>query len=138
LARQFYSQLLTFEASPEGMRIFYPTMMKNVEIEPLPTALAEARRTRHPQKRRAARIAPSEKLLRQANINSATIWKGCGTAQQVLESDAPTEKHLRSGFVASMKNKREIAGNSESGAITDHRQVGEGLGLHLFGSSVRR
>ncbi len=33
LARQFYRELQTFEASPEGIRIYYPTMMKNVEMD---------------------------------------------------------------------------------------------------------
>src|SRR5262245_62564118 len=41
LARQFYRELGAFEAGPEGIRVFYPVLMKNVEIEPAITAYAE-------------------------------------------------------------------------------------------------
>lgn len=122
LARQFYSQLLTFEASPEGMRIFYPTMMKSVEIEPLPTTLAEAQKNAPPpqQKAEPRELSAVEKLLRQANINLAGnhLELAVEQFQQVLESDASNGEALYGlGLVASMKNKREMAADYFSKAV---------------------
>ena len=114
LARQFYRELQTFEASPEGIRIFYPSMMKNVDIEPLPAAFAEAQKNAPPPQKKAEprELSAVEKLLQQANSNLAAnnLEAAVEQFQQVLESDAANGEALYGlGLVATMKNKRDIA-----------------------------
>ena len=122
LARQLYRELLTFEASPEGMRIFYPLMMKNVEIEPLQTSFAEAQKNAPPPQKKAEprELSAVEKLLRQANMNLAAnnLEAAVEQFQQLLEGDAANGEALYGlGLVASMKNKREIAADYFSKAV---------------------
>ena len=114
LSRQFYQELLTFEGSPEGIRISYPAMMKHVEIEPIPTEFAEAEKNAPPPKKKSEprELSAAEKLLRQANFNlgANNLEAAVEQFQQVLESDAANGEALYGlGLVASMKNKREIA-----------------------------
>ena len=122
LARQFYRELQTFEASPEGIRIYYPTMMKNVEIDTVPTALAEAQKNAPPPQKKAEprELSAVEKLLRQANVNLAAsnLEAAVEQFQQVIENDAANGEALYGlGLVASMKNKREIAADYFSKAL---------------------
>jgi len=122
LARQLYRELQTFEASPEGIRIFYPAMMKNVEIEPVPAAFAEAQKNAPPPQKKAEprELSAVEKLLRQANMNLAanSMEAAVEQFQQVLEGDAANGEALYGlGVVASMKNKREIAADYFSKAV---------------------
>ncbi len=122
LARQFYRELLTFEASPEGIRIYYPTMMKNVDMDTLPAAFAEAQKNAPPPQKKAEprELSAVEKLLRQANMNLAanSLEAAVEQFQQVLESDAANGEALYGlGLVATMKNKREIAADYFSKAV---------------------
>jgi tetratricopeptide (TPR) repeat protein len=122
LARQFYLQLQTFEASPEGMRIFYPTMIKNVDTAPLPTVLADAQKNAPPPEKKAEprELSAVEKVMRHANINLAAnnLEAAVEQFQQVLESDATNGEALYGlGLVASMKNKREMAADYFSKAV---------------------
>ena len=114
LARQFYRELQTFEAGPEGIRIYYPTMMKNIEVGSVPTAYAEAQKNAPPpqQKAEPRELSAVEKLLRQANNNLAAnnLEAAVEQFQQVLEGDDANGEALYGlGVVATMKNKREIA-----------------------------
>ena len=122
LARQLYRELQTFEAGPEGIRIYYPTMMKNVEMDSLPTALAEAQKNAPPPQKKAEprELSAVEKLLRQANTNLAAnnLETAVEQFQQVLEGDAANGEALYGlGVVATMKNKREIAADYFSKAV---------------------
>jgi len=122
LARQLYQQLQTFEGSPEGMRIFYPAMMKNVEIEPVQLAFEEALKKAPPPLKKAEprELSAIEKLLRQANLSlgAGSLEAAVEQFQQVLESDASNGEALYGlGVVASMKNKREIAADYFSKAV---------------------
>ena len=122
LARQLYRELQTFEASPEGIRIFYPTMMKNVEIEPVQTAFAEAQKNAPPPQKKAEprELSAVEKLLRQANMSLAanSLEAAAEQFQQVLEGDVANGEALYGlGVVASMKNKRDIAADYFSKAV---------------------
>ena len=114
LAKQLYRELQTFEASPEGIRIYYPTMMKNVEIDPVPAAFAEAQKNAPPPQAKAEprELSTLEKLLRQANINLAAnnFEAAVEQFQQVVESDAANGEALYGlGLVATMKSKKDIA-----------------------------
>ncbi|MCI0423768.1 MAG: hypothetical protein L0387_41080 [Acidobacteria bacterium] len=123
LARQFYRELQTFEMSPEGIRIFYPTMVKNIEIEPVQTAFAEAQKNAPaPQKKSEPKeLSAVEKLLRQANMHLAgnNLEAAAEQFQQVLDGhDAENGEALYGlGVVASIKNKRDIAAGYFSKAV---------------------
>jgi tetratricopeptide (TPR) repeat protein len=122
LARQFYRELQTFEVGPEGIRIYYPTMMKNVEMGSVPTAYAEAQKNAPPPQKKAEprELSAVEKLLRQANMNLAanSLEAAVEQFQQVLEGDAANGEALYGlGLVASMKNRREIAADYFSKAV---------------------
>jgi tetratricopeptide (TPR) repeat protein len=122
LARQLYRELQTFEAGPEGIRISYPAMMKNVEIQPLQTAFAEAQKNAPPPKVKAEprELSAVEKLLRLANASLAAsnLEAAVEQFQQVLEGDATNGEALYGlGLVASMKNKRDIAADYFSKAL---------------------
>jgi tetratricopeptide (TPR) repeat protein len=122
LAKQFYRELQTFEASPEGIRIHYPTMIKNIEMSSLSTVYAEAQTNAPPpqQKAEPRELSALEKLLRQANTSLAAnnLEAAVEQFQQVLESDAANgEAFYGLGLVASMKNKREIAADYFSKAV---------------------
>jgi len=114
LARQLYRELQTFEAGPEGIRIAYPNMIKNLEIEPLPATLAEAQKNAPPPREKAEprELSAVEKLLRQANANlaSGNLEGAVDQFQQVLDGDAANGEALYGlGVVATMKNRREVA-----------------------------
>jgi tetratricopeptide (TPR) repeat protein len=114
LARQLYRELQTFETGPEGIRIAYPNMMKNLEIEPLAATLAEAQKNAPPPKKKAEprELSAIEKLLRQANANlaSGNLEAAVEQFQQVLDGDSASGEALYGlGVVATMKNRREIA-----------------------------
>ena len=122
LARQFYRELQTFEVGPEGIRIYYPTMMKNVEDGYTADGLCRGTEERtSPQKKAEPReLSAVEKLLRQANVNLAAsnLEAAVEQFQQVLESDAANGEALYGlGLVATMKNKREIAADYFSKAV---------------------
>src|SRR5262245_29371891 len=122
LARQFYRDLGAFEAGPEGIRVFYPVLMKNVEIEPALTAYTEVQKNAPPPQKKAEprELSPVEKLLRQANGSLAAnnLEAAVEQFQQVLEGDATNgEAFYGLGLVASMKNKRDIAADYFSKAV---------------------
>jgi tetratricopeptide (TPR) repeat protein len=122
LAKQLYRELQTFEASPEGIRIYYPTLMKNIEIDSVPAAFAEAQKNAPPPQIKAEprELSTIEKLLRQANVNLAAnnLEAAVEQFQHVIESDADNGEALYGlGLVASMKNKREIAADYFSKAV---------------------
>jgi tetratricopeptide (TPR) repeat protein len=122
LAKQLYRELQAFETSPEGIRIYYPTMMKNIEIDSVPAAFAEAQKSAPPPQIKAEprELSTIEKLLRQANVNLAAnnLEAAVEQFQHVIESDADNGEALYGlGLVASMKNKREIASDYFSKAV---------------------
>jgi hypothetical protein len=112
LARHFYEALQTFETSPEGIRLFYPTMVKGIVIDRVTAAFAEAQKTAVVVEKKPE---PTEldRLLREANVQLGNnhLEIAAEQFQKVLEThDASNGQALYGlGIVASMQNQREIA-----------------------------
>ena len=112
LARHFYEALQTFETSPEGIRLFYPTMVKSIVMDKVTSAFAEAQKTVVVVEKKPE---PTEldRLLRDANVQLGNnhLEIAADQFQKVLEThDASNGQALYGlGIVASMQNRREIA-----------------------------
>jgi tetratricopeptide (TPR) repeat protein len=112
LARHFYEALQTFEDSPEGIRVFYPTMVKSIVMDKITSDFAEAQKTVVVEEKKPE---PTEldRLLREANAQLGNNHLEMATEQfqKVLEThDATNGQALYGlGIVASIQNRREIA-----------------------------
>jgi tetratricopeptide (TPR) repeat protein len=122
LARQFYKSLQAFEESPEGIRLFYPKMVKDIVAEQVTSDFAEAQKTavvvQKPPPREPTEV---EKLLRDANtsLGNSNLASAAEQFQKVLEShDAANAEALYGlGIVASIQNRRDIAKDYFSRAL---------------------
>lgn len=112
LARHFYESLQAFEQNPEGIRIFYPTMVKGIDMDKVASAFAAAQKTAVAVEKRPE-PTEAERLLREANIKLANnnLESATELFQKVLEThDASNGEALYGlGIVASIQNRREIA-----------------------------
>lgn len=123
LARHFYRELLTFENSPEGIKVSYPSMVKSVAVAQVQTAFSEAQKNAPVVQKKAEprELNEVEKLLRKANVQlGANDLEGAvGEFQKVLEGhDASNGEALYGlGVVASLKNRKEIAKDYFSKAL---------------------
>ncbi len=115
LGRHFFRELLTFETVPEGIRVFYPSMMKDVAVAEVQTAFAEAQKNVPVAQKKAEprELNAVEKLIRKANVQLGTDeLEGAATDfQRVLDSHDTSNgaAFYGLGIVASLKNRKEIA-----------------------------
>jgi tetratricopeptide (TPR) repeat protein len=120
LARHFYESLKTFEESPEGIRLFYPTMVKSIVMDKVTSAFAEAQKTVVVVKTKPE-PTELEKLLREANaeLGNNNLETAVEQFQKVLETydDTNSEALYGLGIIASIQNRREIAKNYFSRAL---------------------
>ncbi|MFN8006356.1 MAG: hypothetical protein U0V70_04910 [Terriglobia bacterium] len=110
LTRHFYTSLTFFEPSPEGIRIFYPGMVKGIHVDMVEAQFADAQKT--------AVVKKPEPTALQLQLKAANEQLADGSldnaAQQfrkILESlDANNGEALYGlGVVAVMQNKRNEA-----------------------------
>ena len=110
LARHFYESLQTFEASPEGIRVYYPGMVKSVDMTKVETAFAEAQKTVVAKKAEPSEL---EKLLREANdqLGNNNLENATEQFQNILKThDSNNGEALYGlGIVAIIQNNSEIA-----------------------------
>jgi tetratricopeptide (TPR) repeat protein len=120
LARHFYESLKTFEESPEGIRLFYPTMVKSIVMDKVTSAFAEAQKTAVVVQKKPE-PTELEKVLREANaqLGNNNLETAVEQFQKVLETydDTNGEALYGLGIIASIQNRREIAKNYFSRAL---------------------
>jgi len=110
LIRHFYTSLQFFEPSPEGIRIFYPGMIKSVKMEKILAEFAEAQKTPVAKKPEPSAL---QLQLKSANeqLANGQLEGAAEQFQEVLSTaDANNGEALYGlGVVAAMQNKRDLA-----------------------------
>jgi tetratricopeptide (TPR) repeat protein len=110
LTRHFYMSLQFFESSPEGIRVFYPGMMKSIHMEKIEAEFVEAQKTPVEKK-----PEPSVLQLQLSSANeqlaNGVLDKAAEQFQEILGTiDATNGEALYGlGVVAAMQNKRDQA-----------------------------
>jgi tetratricopeptide (TPR) repeat protein len=110
LARHFYEALKTFEASQEGIRLYYPGILKSIDVAQVQTAFEAAQKV---PVEKPAEPTEVQKLIGEANFNlGSSNWdKAKELFETVLNShDASSGDALYGlGVVASIQNEGEKA-----------------------------
>ena len=110
LARHFYEALKTFEASEEGIRLYYPNTVKSIDIAQVRTTFEAAQKV---PIQKPVEPTEAQKLVAEANSNlGLSNWdKARELFQRVLTEHDPSsgEALYGMGVVASIQNDREKA-----------------------------
>jgi hypothetical protein len=110
LTRHFYTSLQLFESSPEGIRIFYPGMIKGIRMEKIEAEFAQAPKTPVEKKPEPSAL---ELQLKSANeqLANGVIENAAEQFQKILDTaDANNGEALYGlGVVAAMQSKRDQA-----------------------------
>lgn len=110
LTRHFYTSLQLFETSPEGIRIFYPGMIKGIRMEKIEAEFAQAPKTPVEKKPEPSAL---ELQLKSANeqLANGVIENAAEQFQKILDTaDANNGEALYGlGVVAAMQSKRDQA-----------------------------
>jgi len=110
LTRHFYTSLQFFEPSPEGIRVFYPGMIKSIQMDKVQAQFAEAQKVPIAKKEEPT---PLQLTLKFANEQLALnqLEAAAEQFQKVLATlDANNgEAHYGLGVVAAMQSKRDLA-----------------------------
>ncbi|MEW5978529.1 MAG: tetratricopeptide repeat protein [Acidobacteriota bacterium] len=110
LARRFYDALHPFEASEEGLRLYYPKFIKDILFSQVETDFAEAQKSLGEEPREPSEL---EKLLTEAN--SSLVANELDKAKAVFESilqnhDSSNPNALYGlGLIASLQEELDVA-----------------------------
>ncbi len=112
LVRHFYDSLQTFEASPEGIRVYYPGMVRSVDMSRVETSFMEAQKTVVVKKAEPSEL---EKLILEANdqLGNNNLEKAAEQFQSILKTQDPNNGEALHGLgvIAIIQNERETAKN---------------------------
>jgi predicted negative regulator of RcsB-dependent stress response len=110
LTRHFFTSLQFFEPSPEGIRVFYPGMVKGIHIDKIEAEIAEAQKTPVEKKPEPSALQLQLKAANEQLANGA-LESAAEQFQKILDSpDANNGEALYGlGVVAAMQNKRDQA-----------------------------
>ncbi len=110
LTRHFYTSLQFFEPSPEGIRIFYPGMIKGIHMEKVLADFAEAQKAPVTKKPEPTAL---QLQLKSANeqLADGALENAAAQFQKILEtSDANNGEALYGlGVVAAIQNQQDEA-----------------------------
>ncbi len=110
LTRHFYSALQFFEPSPEGIRVFYPRMIKGIRMEKIEAEFAQAPKAPVEKKPEPSALQLQLKSADEQLANGE-IENAAERFQKILDTvDANNGEALYGlGVVAAMQNKRDQA-----------------------------
>ncbi len=110
LARHFYEALPLFEASEEGIRVYYPSLIKTIQFEKVQAAFVAAQNAPVEKPREPTEI---ERLIEEAhsNLGNNNLEKSKELFEKVLSGRDSTsgEALYGLGIIASIQNNRESA-----------------------------
>ena len=110
LSRHFYETLPAFEASQEGIRLYYPGLIKTIQMDKVEASFNIAQKA---PVQRPPELSEVEKLLQQANSNlgSNNLEKAKDLFEFVLKNHDATrgEALYGLGIIASIQNDRQSA-----------------------------
>jgi tetratricopeptide (TPR) repeat protein len=110
LSRQFYDTLPTFEASQEGIRLYYPNLIKSIHMDKVAASFDAAQKA---PVQKPHELSEVEKLLAQANseLGNNNLNKAKELFEFILKNhDANQGEALYGlGIIASIQNDRKSA-----------------------------